>query len=98
MTPGKGHVSHDVGDSIYQEVLRFTHFRRATRTTAAYLLEFEVLPRNAEARTATGGGPPEEFVPTRWTQVAASPKNENSPVLVTIQGTLALTAAAKRMR
>ena len=43
-------------------------------------------------------GPHEEFVLTRRTQDAASPKNEKSPVLATIQGTLALIAAAKRMR
>ena len=58
----RGRYAPNAIDAIYHEVAKFANFQRADQTTAAYLMEFDVLRQVAEARMAMGGGFPDEFV------------------------------------
>ena len=48
-------------DCIFQDIYKFSNFKRATQDMDTYLLEFEMLRQRAEARFNMGTGFPDEF-------------------------------------
>ena len=56
-------LATEAADPAYLEVVRFLQFKRAGRTTDAFLVEFDVLRRKAESKVETAGAFPGAFVP-----------------------------------
>ena len=79
-------------DAIFQEVAKFTNFERTDRTMDIYLMEFDVLRKEAEVRMATGSGFPDEYTPLLRMRNAGSPKMRN------LRHTLAFPEASTQKR
>ena len=43
-------------DAIFQDLVKFTYFKRTGQNMDTYLMEFDALQRNAEARMLVGRG------------------------------------------
>ena len=63
-----------------------------------YLLEFDILRRQAEAKVATRGALPDGFVSISRMQKAALPSTSKSLLMASVQGSLDFPRAAKQMR
>ena len=50
----------DKVDCTFQDISKFMNFKRTTQDMDAYMLEFDMLRRRAEARLALGTGFPDE--------------------------------------
>ena len=88
----------DATDAIGQGGAMFMRFRLAGQTTDVYVMEFDVLREKAEARMATGGGFPDEFVSIGCAQNAPAPEREKSLAVASFGSTLACPAMANHMR
>ena len=51
----------DKADCIFQDITKFSYFKRTTQDMDTFLLEFDMLRQKAGARFATGTGFPDEF-------------------------------------
>ena len=85
-------------DSISQDMVKFTYFKRTDQNMGTYLMEFDMLRRKAEAHVLAGSGFPDEFVSVLRTQYAALTKNEKTSVLASLGNTLALQQVSAQMR
>ena len=66
----------DAVHTVYQEVVRFSHFKRPDQTTSLRPLEFDVLRETFKGRMVMRGGFPMEFVSIPCAQSASLSKSE----------------------
>ena len=53
----------DAIDSIFQDMLKFTYFKRTDQKIGTHMTEFDFSRQKAEARMLMGSGLPDEFRP-----------------------------------
>ena len=88
----------DAMDSIFQDMAKFTYFKRTGQNMDTYLMEFDMLRQKAEARMLMGSGSPDEFAPVLFVQNAALTKNEKTLALASSGNTLAFESVSAQMR
>ena len=85
-------------DCIFQDIYKFSNFKRATQDMDTYLLEFEMLRQRAEARFDMGAGFPDEFVSVLCITNASLSKNEKQLVIASVGSSLVFGNVAAQMR
>ena len=88
----------DKVDSIFQDIYKFTNFKRTTQDMDTFLLEFEMLRQRAEARFDMGMGFPDEFVSVLCISNASLSKNERQLVVASAGSSLRLGIVREQMR
>ena len=83
------YLQPDSSDHMNQQVTKFLQYARTDHTMARYLLEFGKLRRKAEARVMVRSAFPDRFASILCVQNAALSQNEKSPLLASVQGSLA---------
>ena len=88
----------DTIDPNHRDVAKFMNFKRADQTMGTYLLEFDMLRKQAESRMLMSSGFPDELASASCAHNAAFPKSKESLVLAGICTTLASPEVSSRMR
>ena len=91
-------IHQDAIDSIPQDVVKYMNFKRAGQNMDTYIMEFEMLRQEAEARMVVGSGPPDELGSVLPLQNAALTMNEKTSVLASLGNTLAFQQVSPRKR
>ena len=85
-------------DCIFQDIYKFSNFKRTTQDMDTYLLEFEMMRQRAEARFDMGTGFPDEFVSVLCITNASLSKNEKQLVIASVGSSLSFGHVAAQMR
>ena len=88
----------DKVDCVFQDIYKFSNFKRTTQDMDTYLLDFEMLRHRAEARFDMGTGFPDEFVSVLCITNASLSKNEKRLVIASVGSSLSFGNVAAQMR
>ena len=85
-------------DCIFQDIYKFSHFKRTTQDMDTYLLDFEMMRQRAVARFDMGAGFPDEFVSVLCITNASLSKNEKQLIMASVGSSLSFVHVAAQMR
>ena len=84
----RNYFAPEAVDAIQQQVMRFMRFRRADQSIEDYIMEFDLLRREAAPRMKIGAGFPERFVSLLRMDDAALSRHEKSSIMASCRKNL----------